>query len=269
MNLGFKGLDKIINIEEPQLILLTGTHFIEEFSGDIAHNICLKQECNVLEIVGCKIGYILQRMFVNLSDVNYRSWYRRNEYTDEELKTIAIKIEDVIEGPKKFPQIIEQDTLGYDLKKISKLVEHYANHYADREEVNTLVVIDVFPLNQELRMENKRGERYTRESIKLIKDLKKISSKLRCPIIVVYNIDLRKKYNENHKHNYLTKEHIDNIKNINKYVDTFVVANVDETIANANIFDIDVYDRNKKIGTCKLEYNGSCRKFLDYNEGEK
>lgn len=32
MNLGFKELDKIINVEEPQLILLTGTHFIEELS---------------------------------------------------------------------------------------------------------------------------------------------------------------------------------------------------------------------------------------------
>lgn len=32
MKLGFKELDKIITVEEPQLILLTGTHFIEELS---------------------------------------------------------------------------------------------------------------------------------------------------------------------------------------------------------------------------------------------
>ena len=30
--------------------------------GDIANNICLKQECNVLEIVGCKKEYLIKRM---------------------------------------------------------------------------------------------------------------------------------------------------------------------------------------------------------------
>ena len=44
MKTGFEDLDEIINIEEPQLILLTGTNFIEELSGDIANNVCLKQE---------------------------------------------------------------------------------------------------------------------------------------------------------------------------------------------------------------------------------
>ena len=33
--------------------------------GDIANNICLKQECNVLEIVGCKKEYLIKRIFVN------------------------------------------------------------------------------------------------------------------------------------------------------------------------------------------------------------
>lgn len=218
-------------------------------------------------------------MFVNLADVNYRSWYRRNEYTDEELKRIAIKIEDVIEGTKKFPQIIEQDTLGYDLKKVAKFVENYANHYADRgTPANTLVVLDIFPLKdiqKHLIYSKKRRLRkyleYRKDRndcLKLIKKLRKISHKLSCPIIFIDNIDITKKYNtENHTCNHLTKNDIDNIKKVNKYVDTFVVANVDETIENANIFDIDVYDRNKKIGTCKLEYDGSCRKFLDY-EGE-
>ena len=35
------------------------------FHGDIANNICLKQECDVLEIVGCKKEYLIKRIFVN------------------------------------------------------------------------------------------------------------------------------------------------------------------------------------------------------------
>lgn len=35
------------------------------FHGDIANNICLKQECDVLEIVGCKKEYLIKRKFVN------------------------------------------------------------------------------------------------------------------------------------------------------------------------------------------------------------
>ena len=32
---------------------------------------------------------------------------------------------------------------------------------------------------------------------------------------------------------------------------------------NTDIFDIDVYDKNKRIGTCKLKYDYECRKFLN------
>lgn len=269
MKTGFKGLDEIIDISDPQLILLTGTHFIEEFSGDIAHNICLKQECEVLEIVNCKLGYILQRMFVNLADVNYRSWYQRNKYTDEELKRIAIKIEDIIEGTKTFPKIIESDLFGYDLKKVAKFVEDYANHYADRgTPANTLVVIDVSPLNSESK--EFRKDRYykfsrKRESLKLIKKLRKISHELSCPIIFIDNIDMMKKYNADHTRNYLTKNDIDNIEKINKYVDKFIILNADET-EDINIYDVDVYNQKEKIGTCKLKFDSNCRKFLDYEE---
>ena len=35
------------------------------FHGDIANNICLKQECDVLEIVGCRKEYLIKRIFVN------------------------------------------------------------------------------------------------------------------------------------------------------------------------------------------------------------
>lgn len=270
MKTGFKNLDEIINIAEPQLILLTGTHNIEEFSGDIANNVCLKQECDVLEIVSCKIGYMLQRMFVNLADVDYRNWYRKNEYTEEELKRIAISIEDVIEGTKKFPKIIEQNILGYDLKKVAKLVKDYANHYADKgTPANTLVVIDVFPLNNIDNMYSKKRRtrkylKYRNECLKLIKKLRKISHELSCPIMFIDNIDLMTRHSkEDYTCNCLTKEHIDNIKKINKYVDRFIILNEDRT-KDTNIYNIDVYSQQEKIGTCKIKYNGKCRKFENY-----
>lgn len=269
MNTGFKDLDKIINIEESQLILLTGTYFIEEFSGDIANNVCLKQECEVLEIVRCRKEYMIQRMFVNEANVDYRKWYHKNQYTDEELKRIGQSIVNIIEGTIRLPTIIEQDVNLYKLKKVAKLVSDFANHYADKEIVNTLIIIDVFPLGDKLKYCNKKRDykRNTRESLRLIKNLKKISSKLKCPIIFIDNIDLNKKFNtENYTCNYLTKEHIDKIKKINKYVDKFIILNADETkhIKTINIFDVDVYDRQEKIGSCKLKYDFNCRRFTDY-----
>ena len=90
---------------------------------------------------------------------------------------------------------------------------------------------------------------------------------LKCPIIFIDNIDLNKKFNtENYTCNYLTKEHIDKIKKINKYVDKFIILNADETkhIKTINIFDVDVYDRQEKIGSCKLKYDFNCRRFTDY-----
>lgn len=272
MNTGFKGLDEIINIEEPRLILLTGTHFIEELSGDIANNICLKQECEVLEIVRCRKEYIIQRMLVNEANVNYRKWYHKSQYTDEEVKRIGKSTLNLIEAPKRLPTIIEQNMNLYDLQEVARYVSDYANEYADREKVNTLVVLDIFPLGSELKETNERNsKKYRRESLKIIKRLKKICSKLRCPIIFIDNIDLTKKYNiEEHNYHYLTKKDIDNIEQINRYVDTFIIANVDETkdIEHAEIFNVDVYTTNKKIGTCKLKYDFICRKFEDYEGGK-
>ena len=64
------------------------------------------------------------------------------------------------------------------------------------------------------------------------------------------------------------KDDIDNINIINKYVDTFIILNENEkkqekANLNMGIFDIDVYDKNKKVGTCKLKYDYECRKFLN------
>ena len=82
--------------------------------------------------------------------------------------------------------------------------------------------------------------------------------------IFIDNIDISKKHNtDNNTYNYLTKEHIDNINKINKYVDKFIIVNSDNE--QRDIFNADVYDTKAKIGTCKLKYDFSCRKFEDYN----
>lgn len=262
MRTGFEELDKIINLEKPQLILLTGTYLIEEFSGDIANNVCLKQECEVLEIVRCKKEYMLQRMFVNEANVNYRKWYRKNEYTNEELKRIGQCIVNLIEGTKRLPTIIEQDMSLYDLKKVERLVLDYADNYADSENINTLIILDIFPLSS-----NSKNSRDRRESLRLIKNLKKISRKLRCPIIVIDNIETTKKYNlQNKTCNYITKEYIDNIDKINKYVDTFIITNINN--GKRNIYNVDVYNKKDIIGSCKLKYDFNCRKFKNNIEGE-
>lgn len=259
MKTGFEGLDKIINLEDPQLILLTGTHFIEELSGDIANNVCLKQECEVLEVVSCKKEYLIKRMLVNEADVNYKSWTLKDKYSDKELQQIGQATVNLIEVTKRLPIIIEQDFNLYNLKEVVKLVSDFANHYADRGiTANTLVVLDIVPLNSQHK------GRYRKQILKLIKDLKKISIKLRYPIIFIDNIDISKKHNtDNNTCNYLTKEHIDNINKINKYVDTFIIVNSDNE--QRDIFNVDVYDTKAKIGTCKLKYDFRCRKFEDYN----
>ena len=103
----------------------------------------------------------------------------------------------------------------------------------------------------------------------LIKKLKNISHKLRCPIIVVDSIDILKKVNkQTNIYNYITKDDVNDINTINKYVDTFIILNKNQkeqenSKINTDIFDIDVYDKNKKIGTCKLKYDYERRKFLN------
>lgn len=259
MRTGFEGLDEIINLEDPQLILLTGTHFIEELSGDIANNVCLKQEREVLEVVSCKKEYLIKRILVNEADVNYKSWTLKDKYSDKELQQIGQATVNLIEVTKRLPTIIEQDFNLYNLNEVAKLVSDFANHYADRGiTANTLVVLDIVPLNSQHK------GRYRKQILKLIKDLKKISIKLRYPIIFIDNIDISKKHNtDNNTCNYLTKEHIDNINKINKYVDTFIIVNSDNE--QRDIFNVDVYDTKAKIGTCKLKYDFRCRKFEDYN----
>lgn len=241
----FEKLNKIINLTSPQLILLTGNrHFIEELSGDIANNVCLKQGWEVLEVVSCKKEYLIKRMLVNEANANYKKWTLKNEYSDNELKQIGKATVKVIEVTKRLPTIIEQNL--YDLKGIAKLVTAFANYYADREQVNALVVLDIVQLN------TIHKEKYKRQIIKLIRRLKQISMKLRCPIIFTYK-------NENNNNDYLTKNDIYNINKINKYVDTFIITNSNNE--KRDVFDIDIYDNKNKIGTYKLKYDFICRKF--------
>ena len=99
--------------------------------------------------------------------------------------------------------------------------------------------------------------------------LEKYVRELFYPIIVVDSIDILKKVNkQNNIYNYITKDDIDYINRINKYVDTFIILNKNQkeqenSKINTDIFDIDVYDKNKKIGTCKLKYDDERRKFLN------
>ena len=263
---GFNELDKIIDISKPQLILLTGATLADILSGDIANNICLKQECEVLEIIHTRKEYLIKRMLVNESNVNYRKWNQENRYTDEEVKRIGKSVVNLVEVTKRLPTIIEQNVNLYDLKKVAKFVSDYANYYADREIVNTLIVLDIFPLSEVFK---DRFTKKDREIIQLIKKLKNISHKLRCPIIVVDSIDILKKVNkQTNIYNYITKDDINDINTINKYVDTFIILNKNQKEQenpqiNTDIFDIDVYDKNKRIGTCKLKYDYECRKFLN------
>ena len=79
----------------------------------------------------------------------------------------------------------------FNLKKITKIVSDFANVYADRETVQSLVVLDIYPLNAQY-IDKKR---YLKAIIKLFKDMDNISKKLNIPIIVVYNMSVEKKYN--------------------------------------------------------------------------
>ena len=133
------------------------------------------------------------------------------------------------------------------------------DHYADSEEIQTLIVIDIYPLNSE--MKSKFEKENNRKNLKLLKKLAKISKKLNCPIIIVMGIDITKKYNkENWNCNYLVKEDINNIDKINKYIDNFIIINVTD---RSNICKLDVYSKEKIIGACKLKYDNNIRKFVD------
>lgn len=265
MKTGFKDLDEIFNIAEPKLILLTGksNHFISMLSGDIANNICLEQGNEVLEIIGILKEYLIKRIFVNNADVNYNKWtlknkYEEEKYTNKELEQIGLATMNLIETTKKLPTIIESEILGYDLKEIKKLILRYANWYADRDEIRTLVILDIAPFSYDIikckwkkeylksltKFKSFIYDRYYefcryQEAKKFIKSVQKIAKKLRCPIMIVC------------EEGFLFSK-------IRKYADTTI--NINFVEEHSNIVEVKVEEENK-VKTCKLNYNGGIRKF--------
>ena len=245
MKTGFSNLDNIINLEQSRVILLTGTNFVDILSGDIVNNVCLKQNCEVLEIVSHPKEYLIKRLLVNECNVDYKKWTLKDKYTDKELQRIGQATVNLVEVTKRFPIVIEQGINLFNLKKITKIVSDFANLYADRETVSSLVVLDIYPLNAEY-IDRKRQ---LKAIIKLFKDMDNISEKLNIPIIVVYNIDIGKKYNaETYQLNYLEKQDIEKINKINKYIDKSIILIIINLYKEQkDIYNLYVFDKNFKI----------------------
>jgi len=246
METGFKELDKIIDLRKPQVILLTGTIFTGTLLENISNNVCLTQKCEILKIVSFTKEYMLKRMLVSECDLDFKKW-NKNKYTDEEFKRIGQYTVNLFNTKNKLPTIIEYNMNIHKLNKIKKFISNFVNiinSYEKEKLVEKLVTIDILPLNEEVK---EKGVD------KLFKSLNRISNKLKCPIIIIYD-------NESLRKHYITKGDIDNIKVINKYIDTTIIVNdlKDELVS------IDVYDTETKIGTCKLKYDFRCRKFIDY-----
>ena len=257
MNIGLKNLDKIVNLKESEVILLTGIN-VDVLSGDIANNICLNQEYEVLEVVSQKKEYLIKRLLVNQSNVDYKKWTLKDKYTDKELQQIGQTTVNLIEVTKRLPTIIEQNMDLYNLRNITKLVLDFANRYADRENVEALAILDVFPLNAGHIDRTK----YRKNIVNLFKNMNKISKKLNIPIIIVYDINIKNKYNiETYQPKYVTKQDIEIIDNINKYIDKTMIVNIDKT--KEYIYNLDVYDTNSKIETTKLKYDFKYRRFIN------
>lgn len=263
MKTGFSDLDKIIDISKPQVIVMSGTN-ADILSGDIANNICLKQEKEVLEIVRWKKEYLIKRLLINESNVDYKKWSHIDKYTLQELQQIGQTTVNLIEVTKRLPTIIEQDMYLYDLKNVTTLISEWANDYADRKINETLVVLDISPLNTQQISKRRCKNRIIR---KFIKDIQKISKKLNTTIILVCAIGIEKKYNQTtHQPNYIKKQDIEYVNSINKYVDKYIVLNVDRKSKDTNLFDIDIYNQDKKINSLKLAYDYKIRKFKSKKE---
>ena len=250
---GFKELDKLVDISTPQIIMIVGKYRNgEELSGDIANNICLKQELNVLEIVDSRKEYLIQRMLVNQANVNYRAWNQRNVYTDEELKKIGKSTVNTVYSLKPLPIIIEEENLWPRRKKIKEIVSYFAEDFGEHYPIYAgIIVLDLFEMNtvckgKKLKKWEKRNEK---EAIKIIKDMQKICKKTKCPIIIT------KQYqNINEKINI---EKITNYNKIQKNIDTFITIEQNE---------IEVYSKTKLVGKTKLIYNTEIRKYEEYKE---
>lgn len=263
MKTGFSELDNIIDISKKQVIVIAGTN-ADILSGDIANNVCLKQKKEVLEIVRCKKEYLIKRLLINESNVDYKKWSNKDKYTPQELQHIGQTTVNLIEVTKRLPTIIEQDMYLYDLKNVTRLVWEWANDYADRTINETLVVLDISPLNSQQIRKRRCKNRIAR---KFVKDIQKISKKLNTTIVLVCAVDIEKKYNQTtHQPNYIKKQDIEYVNSINKYIDKFIVLNVDKNSKATYLFDVDIYNQDNKINNCKLTYDYKIRKFKSKKE---
>lgn len=254
---GFKELDKLVNLSKPQVIMIVGRgRDHQELSGDIANNICLKQGLEVLEIVNSRKEYLIQRMFVNEANVNYRDWYQKNKYTDEELKRIGQSTVNIIDSLQKLPIIIEEEWLWPRRKKIKEIVRDFAEDFGDHYPLLAgIIVLDLFEMNSFITSEEEKLKGYKKknekEEQKIIKDMKEISKKTNCPIIIT------KHFNNHNKK--IKIEEMRNHKIIKKYVDTFIITDTSSEGYEYN--NIEVFGKNGLIGKIKLAYNIEIRKY--------
>ena len=176
------------------------------------------------------------------------------KYTKQELEQIGQNTVNLIEVTNRLPTIIEQDINLYNLKNVIKLVSDFANEYADRETVSSLVVLDIFPLNKKYELKSKQKN----EIINFFKKISKISRVLNIPIIIVYN-------KINNQHEYINKDDLKYISNLNKYIDALIILNFEEKQQeqNTNTYIVDIYNKNTKIGTGKIKYDFEHRKFIN------
>ena len=241
MKTGFKNLDKVFNIEQPQLVLFTGNIMVDMLSGDIANNICIYQEDNfgVLEIVNTKKEYLIKRLFVNEANVNYNKWTFKNVYSDYELKIIGQKMVNLIETTNRLPTIIESEIFSNN--QLEKFIYDYVNVYADRDEIRTIIVIDIGPFNFSHRTKMWHSFAEKMRTIKFVKKMQKYCKKYNLPIIII-----------------CTNEDVLNV--ISKYSDRILKCGSRE---NNGIAEIDIIENNKIIGSCNLKYNWELRRVED------
>lgn len=235
MKTGLNNLDNIFKIEQPQLVILTGDSFVDMLSGDIANYVCFTEEHGeVLELVNCKKEYLIKRLFVNEANVDYRKWTHKNEYTEEELKQIGQATVDLIETTKRLPRIIENDL--WDLKDLEKYIYKFVNSHADRDEIMSLIVIDIYPFNG---YPYKKEEDYNKNK-NFIKAMSEYSRRYNCPILVVCTNDFILEE---------VKEYADRILNLGDRYDSGL--------------NVDIIENDKIINSCNLKWNFDIRKFED------
>ena len=239
MKTGLENLDKAFNIEQPQLVLFAGNPIIDMLSGDIANNICLANErYEVLEVVSCFKEYLIKRLFINQASVDYRKWCLKNQYTEEELRKIGQVTVNLIETTQKLPQIIENKL--WNLKDLKKYIYKFVNSYADRDEIMSLIIIDIYPFNN---YNSSKKDKVRYEYKKFMRAMNKYSKRYNCPILII-----------------CTNEII--LDEISKYADRIIRLRD----MNHSIVDLEVIESGNIINSCKLKYNYEIRKFEDCKE---